>query len=302
MTLSVSSGYGRELFSSFVPPSARARLDARPNARKGTALALLSGALVARHGAALAGPVVELTWPGRAALTGFLRAARHEDLVVAVGVPAFARNAGPQAPRAIVDEIMNAADSALFDRPLVVVARAMPLSPGASVERLSEGLYRDLEAGFTSMAFSPAAFQGDVDELVRVTAPLVEQDLGLELELEGDHGGADAALILARVDDAGLSLSAVRGANAGDELAGALLVVDSVRATGSLAPTAAGAAGVSMRVVLDDALARTLERAASYDDERLEAALYMAAEEALARVGAKGTATRLLDALAASMR
>jgi hypothetical protein len=296
------SGYGRELFSTFVPPSARARLDARTAGKKDTAL--LSGALVARHAGALAGVVVEVTWAGRAALAGTLRAARHEDAIVAVSVPAFARSAEPQAPRAIVDDILRAADAALFDRPLVIVARAMPLAPGASVERLSEGLYRDLEAGFTSVGFSPAAFQGDVDELVRVTAPLVEQDLGLELEMDAGAGaGADAALVLARVDDAGLSLSAVRGANAGDEMAGALLVVDVAQATGSLAPTAATAAGVPMRVVIDGAMGsvlRVLERGG--DDERVEAAAYMAAADALVQLGVKGTATRLLDALAASMR
>ncbi len=296
------SGYGRELFSTFVPPSARARLDART--RKDAAL--LSGALVARHSASLAGAVVEVTWGGRAALTGVLRAARHEDVIVAVGVPAFARTAEPQAPRAIVDEILNAADAALFDRPLIVVARAIPLAPGASVDRLSEGLYRDLDAGFTSMGFSPAAFQGDIDELVRVTAPLVEQDLGLELELDATAGAsqaADAALVLARVDDAGLSLSAVRGANVGDELAGALLVVDAANASGSLAPTAAIAAGVPLRIVIDGALgsvARVLERGG--DDERVEAAAYMAATDVIAQLGAKGAASRLLDALAASMR
>lgn len=294
------SGYGRELFATFVPPSARARLDARVHKD----VALLSNALVARHSAALAGPIVEVTWAGRAALAGVLRAARHEDLIVAVGVPAYARTAGPQAPRTIVDEIMSAADAALFDRPLVIVARAMPLAAGTSLDRLSEGLHRDLEAGFTSVGFSSAAFQRDLDELVRVTAPLVEQDLGLELELDVTAAGATAgtspapqALVLARVDDAGLSLSAVRGANAGDELGGAFLIVDVKDAVGSLAPSSAG---VPMRVVLDRALARILERGG--DDERVEAAAYMATADAVAQLGAKGTATRLLDALAASMR
>lgn len=295
--VSSTEGYGRELFESFVPSSARARVAARPGAAK----ALLSGALVARNAPSLAGPVIEVTWPGRAALSGILRAARHDDLVVAVSVPAAVRAGGPQASRAVVDEILAAADVALFDRPLILVARAMPLAKGASVERLSEGLYRDLEAGFTSMAFSSAAFQGDVDELVRVTAPLVEQELGLELELnDGEPGGdeADPALLLARVDDAGLSLAAVRGARHGDELGAALLVIPSAQATGSLAPAKAA---TPLRIVLDDALARSLARG-SGDDERLEASLFMDTAEICAKLGARGTSTRLLDALASTLR
>ena len=283
-------GYGRELFSTFVPSSARARLDARPSS---AGRALLSGALVARHAGALGGPIIEVTWSGRAALTGVLRAARHADLIVAVGVPALVRTAGPHAPRVVIDEILGAVDAALFDRPFITVARAMPLPHGASVERLREHLYRDVDAGFTAIAFSPAALQSDIEELVRVTAPLVEQELGLEVELDGT---ADAALVLARIDDAGLSLSAVRGAEPGDELGGALLVVDASRALGSLAGTGA------LRVLLDDRLQPSLARISPGDDERMEAAAFMATSELLEALTAKGTAGKLLDALAQSMR
>lgn len=288
-------GYGRELFSTFVPSSARARLDGRP--RSSSERVLLSGALVARHAAALGGPIVEVTWAGRAALTGVLRAARHADLIVAVGVPALVRTSGPHASRVVVDEILGAADQALFDRPLITVARALPLPHGASVERLSEQLYRDVDAGFTALAFSPAAFQGDVAALGKVTAPLAEQDLGLEVELDGT---ADAALVLARIDDAGLSLTAVRGANPGDELGGALLIVDAARALGSLAPFSVGAPG--LRIVLDERVQKSCARIAGGDDERMEAAAFMASAELLELLAAKGTAGRLLDVLAQGMR
>ncbi len=277
-------GYGRELFSTFVPSSARARLDAR-----GSRAALVSGALLARH---RPGVVVEATWAGRAALTGVLRAARHADAVVAVSVPSATRSVSPSAPAHIVDEILSAVDAALYDRPLVIVARAQPLPPGASVDRLSEGLYRDVEAGYTAIAFSPTALQGDVEALVRVTAPLVEQDLGLEVELDGS---ADAALILARIDDAGLSLSAVRGAAPYDELGGALLVVD-VDDTVAARPEDA-----ALRVVIDRRLERVLQRNAG-DDERIEAAAWLEAGAQLAAVGAAGASSRLLDALAQSLQ
>jgi len=278
-------GYGRELFSTFVPSSARARLEQR-----GSHAALLSGALLARH---RAGVVVEVGFCGRAALAGALRAARHADAIVAVSVPWALREKSPQAPAQLIDEILAATADAHSDRPIVVVARAQPLPPGASVDRLSEGLHRDVEAGYTAISFSPAALQGDVDALVRVTAPIVEQDLGIEVEL-GD-GGGDAALVLARIDDAGLSLSAVRGAGPDDELAGAFLVVD---AEDSLVGRAADA---PVRVVLDGRLSRALARAGD-DAERREAAAWIEVSSALSDLGAGGAASRLLDALAQSMQ
>src|SRR5689334_12201304 len=110
------SGYGRELFSTFIPSSAKARL---AEARSGAPL--LSGALLARH---KPGVVVEVAFPGRAALADALRAAKHADAVVAVSVPWEQRSQSPQAPLQIMREIMAAADSAHYDRALVVVARA----------------------------------------------------------------------------------------------------------------------------------------------------------------------------------
>lgn len=318
-----ASGYGRELFSTFTPSSARGRIEARA-ARGGRATPLLSGALVARHREALGGPVVEVGWPKLAAdaaasiapmptmagafLTGVFRAVRHADAVVAVSVPFDARGRSPGAPRQIVDDVLAAADAALLDRPLILVARAAPLPPGASVDRLSEGLYRDLEAGFTAMAFAPAVLgaalegggSGDLEALVRLTAPLVEQDLGLELELEASAAAGaptlDTGLLLARVEDAGLALSAVRGAGADDELGGALLVVDR-----SAAP--ALPAGVAARVVLDERLWPALTRAVSTGDaERVEATAWLETAELLGETGAAGTASRLLDALASGLR
>src|SRR5687768_18024384 len=102
-------GYGRELFATFVPASARARV-----AQAGRPAALLSGALLARHGAALQGNVVEVTWSGRAVLAGVLRAVRHVDGIVAVSVPALVRSSSPKASRAAVGEILAAADTALY--------------------------------------------------------------------------------------------------------------------------------------------------------------------------------------------
>src|SRR5581483_1557359 len=123
--------YGREVFSSFVPSSARSRLDAGgPDTAR---LALLSGALVARH---KPGAIVDIGFPGvlnGAALAGALRAARQADAIVCVSVPAPARAESPQAPSKIVDAILAAAVAARFDRPLVIAARAQPLSSGASL-------------------------------------------------------------------------------------------------------------------------------------------------------------------------
>lgn len=301
------SGYGRELFSTFVPSSARGRM-MESVARGGRPVALLSGALVARHAGALRGPVLEVGWPrfpadvdgtmARALLTGVLRAVRYADAIVAVSVPPEVRAASPAAPRAVVSTVLEAAELARFDRPVVMVARAAPLPPGAAVERLSDGLYRDLEAGFTAMAFAPAALgsggASDLDALVRLTAPLAEQDLGLELELDG--GASNVALLLARIEDAGLALSAVRGAFAEDELAGALLVVDP--ATVPELP-----AGTPCRIVLDERLGRAVARAAATGDgERVEAAAWLEMEALVGDVGAAGTATRLLDVLAQGLR
>jgi hypothetical protein len=253
----------------------------------------MSGAVVAKH-TPPAGPFsVEIGWGEgveRAALTGILRAARHADAIVHVAVPAPTRSASPQAPRQVVEEILRAADGAHFDRPLVIVARAQPLPPGAPIDRLSDGLYRDLEAGFTSFGFSPAALSGDVDALVAITTPLIEQDLGLEVELDGS---ADAALVLARIDDAALTLTAVRGATAMDELGGAVLIVpESERRQ---------AAGVPLRLTLDAPLRRVLRGVDPADTLRAEARAWNEAVAALERAGAAGGAGHLLDVLARQM-
>src|SRR5687768_6179065 len=95
-------GYGLELFHSYVPPSARARAT-------GARVPLISGTLLAEHNAALGGPVLEVTWPGRALLDGVLRAVRHADALLAVSVPPEMRLSSPSAPRRIVEEILLAA-------------------------------------------------------------------------------------------------------------------------------------------------------------------------------------------------
>jgi hypothetical protein len=288
------SMYGRELFASFVPGSARARL------APSSAIALVSGALVARHNP---GTVVEVSFPllHNAALTGVLRAARHADAIVCVSVPAKAREESPAAPARIVDEILACANAALYDRPLVIAARAGSAashSPGSShgSSPLLDAVFRDVSAGFTSIGFMPAALAGDVDELRRVTAPIVEQDLGVEVDLDGT---TDPALVLARLDDVGLSLAAVRGADPMDELAGAYLVVDAI-AQPTLRP--GEKSGAPLRASIDGPLAKALERVPAGDAERAEATAWLCAGAVLEAAGAHGASTRLLDALAATMR
>ncbi len=269
------SSYGRELLLRFVPPTAAARAPG---------LALMSGALMSLHGASLGGPVVELERLTYPALVGALRAARRADACVAVCVPPDARNYAPTASRASVEAIVRAARESHFDRPLAIVSRAAAVP----IERVAEGFYRDLDAGFTSFGVGAQMFLGDVNLLADVCAPLLEQELGLELELGLDED-AQRGLMLAALDDmlgkVGLVLAAVRGASPDDELAGALLV--------SRVKVA-----VPHRLVLSDKVTAATDRIDPNDLMRQEACAFEIMEDALQQCGAVGVASRLLDALA----
>jgi hypothetical protein len=246
----------------------------------------LSGALVAAHRGALGGPVVEVEDLPAPALAGLFRAARHTDAIVAVAVSAAVRTRAPDAARAAVDAIARAARDAQMDRPVVMVARAVPADVDAQ-----QALYRDLDAGFTSFEVADAAFGGAGAALATLCEPLLEHELGVEVEIT--HGsGVDAGLSLSSIDDAlsavGLHLAAVRGARADDELAGALLVTDGTEAV----------VRVPHRLVVTPRIEQAYARVDPADHARIEHRTFDAAEALLEQIGARGVASRFLDALA----
>ena len=285
--------YRPELFHAFVPSSARARV-------AGRRAPVLSGALVAQRAGALDGPVLELDWPGRAVLTGVFRAAHHEDAVIAVDVDASLRRSRPEGGR-IVDEIFAAAEDARLDQPIILVARAAPWVRGEPPAAARDALFRDLDAGFTSICFLASAVAADVDAVAALATVALELDIGVELEVDVQDDGARAMALL---DDAGIPLSAVRGRRDPMTIIGPMPVVQLEELTDS---------STGERILIDRIIERAYRRAGpSMDvvtargllDEatalRVEAFAYGEVGEACAALGARGTSGRLLEALAAA--
>lgn len=260
------------MFARFVPGSARDLVD-------DDGPALLSGQLLARHAARLEAPILEITAKKAAALVGYLRACKHEDAIAVVAVDAAVRQRSPRAPALCRDGVLAAAAQAGFDGALVLVARAVVGDGDADDIRLRERIARDVEAGYTAVGVA-ARNLGDADEWARVAPLFAELDLGLELEITPDD---DAALLLAQLEDLRLPISAVRGADALDEIGAAALVVD-VRALTKELPLALR---VNIDAMIND----------EGDDDAVEARAWMATTRALSKLQARETATRLDDVL-----
>ncbi|HEY1098441.1 MAG TPA: hypothetical protein VGF99_05920 [Myxococcota bacterium] len=256
--------------------------------------AFISGQLLCRHAAEVGVPVVEITVRRAAVLAAFLRACRQADAVGVVVVPAGIRNKHPGAAAAVLKGVVASARAGRHDRPLVVVARAdtRPLwfAPGSdAVDAGLERVARDLDAGFGAIGIG-LDLVGDGDSLARLCGVLAAGDVGIELEV---GAGEDAALLLAEIDDRGLPVSAIRGANVADDVGRATRVVDlaEVRAVDEV-----GAGG--LRVNIDALIDNALRRVDPDDDDAVEATAWMAISRALTALKAAGSATALAEALA----
>ena len=258
------------VFHRFVPGSARGLVD-------DDGPSLLSGQVLQRYAARIDAPVIEITARRASAIVGFLRACKHEDAVVVVGVPGLVRARSPRSPGLARDGVLHAAEQAGYDGPLVLVARASVVDVDGDDTRLRERIARDVEAGYTSIGISAGALH-DADEWARVAPVLAELDLGIELEIGADD---DAALLLAQVDDLELPISAVRGAGLLDEIGKAVRVVEVRELSAQLT--------LPLRVCIDGLIKD------EGDDDTVEARAWMATTRALARLQGRDTATRLED-------
>jgi hypothetical protein len=209
--------YPHDALLNFVPVSVRELV------KDSEHLPLVSTQLFADHRDALTGPVLEVTWPGTSALLGVMTAARQSDAVLVVSIPAELTALGVEAQRTLIESILSVADESRFDRPLAIVGAVRGLAAVAE-DRLVEALYPQVAAGFTAINLLPAELGDDAAELIEAAGrPLVEQGIGLELELDGlDFPG----LVLAQLDEAGVPIAAVHGADPFDEIGDAFIVVD----------------------------------------------------------------------------
>lgn len=308
-------GYGRELFLEFVPATVRHRSEP-------LGVAALSSAVIAELGDALGGPCLEVTWAGRTVMQGVLRAARHADVILAVSLPAS--RPGEAADRNRVEEVLRTASEAAFDRPLVLVARAarlLDLDDGG-IERVAEWAFHEVEQGFTSVAFRPQDIATSrALRLATAAESLINAGIGVEIELDRSP---DGGLLLAELDEGGVPLAAVRGSRPGDDVGAALVVVDPLRdAIPDDQPCRVVLDGFVLKAVAKalpapetdtvlseaaDDVGAALVKAASFLEEldaplrhRLEALTYASTLGAMRALGAEGTATELLDALAAEL-
>jgi hypothetical protein len=306
---------GRDLFFEFVPGTVRPLSDP-------LGVPIISGAVLAEFSRSIGGPVLEATWAGAPVMRGVLRAARHADAILAVSLPPSRE--GETADRARPARVAELAADVAFDRPLVLVARAPHLSAvdDGGIERMAEHVMAEVQHGFTAIGFRPQDIDLDrAERMTRAADGLVEMGIGIELELDGS---SDAGLILAELEQEGLPLAAVRGCRASEDLAGGFVVVNPLTDTiPEDAPCRVVIDGFVLKALIralsEAEAAPVLERAA--DDlegalgwaatfideldaplqERIEALTYVNVLAACRMLGAEGTATELLEAMAVEL-
>jgi hypothetical protein len=277
--------------------------------------------------------LVAFAAPAQAAMAGFARAARDADAPLLLVRPSGAADEkGPEEARddvAFAEGAFKAAAEIGFRGPLALL-KDPPRAGSAVPDR--ERVQREIDAGFTGVSLAASDSQEGARDAALAAAAVCNMELGLEVVA---LGGAQAAAELARqLRSRGSAPSAVRitgleeeASTLGAELAGTALST----ATESLAPRLPElhvqqlvAAGPFLRALRKAAPAEvwskiqdwadekgaTLEQAAARHQrllrdlpeearEKLEALCFFAALDLFEAVGARGTGTRLIDALAA---
>ncbi len=308
-------GVGRDLFFEFVPGSVRPLSDP-------LGVPIISGAVLAEFSRSIGGPVLEASWAGSHVMRGVMRAARHADAILAISLPPTRE--GEAADREGPARVAALASEVAFDRPLVLVARAPRLKSidDGGIERMADHVLAEMQHGFTAIGFRPQDI--DVDRAARMAtaaAGLVEMGIGIELELDGS---SDAGLLLAELEQEGLPLAAVRGCNADEDLAGGFVVVNPMRGAipeetpcrvivdgfvlKALVRALSDAEAAPLLERASDDLGGALAWAATFIDEldpalqdRIEALTYVNILAGCRMLGAEGTATELLNAMAAEL-
>jgi hypothetical protein len=277
--------------------------------------------------------LVALVAPSAAAMAGFARAARDADAPLLLVRPSgVAEEKGPEESRDdawFVQSAFKAAEEVHFTGPMALLKE--PPRAGSAVPD-QERVRREIDAGFTGVAIAAADSQASARDAALAAAAVCHLELGLEVV---PLGGAQAAAELARqLRSRGSAPSAVRitgleeeAAALGAELAGTALST-ATEALASRLPELhvqqLVAAGPFLRALRKAAPAdvwskiqewadqkgATLEQAAARHQrllrdlpeearEKLEALCCFAALDLFEAVGARGTGTRLVDALAA---
>lgn len=273
--------------------------------------------------------LVALVAPARAAIAGFVRAARDARAPLLLSRPSGAADErGPEEARddaAFVEAALAEAEALRFDGPMALLKE--PPRAGSAVPDL-ERVQREMEAGFTGLAVTARVdLAAGARDAALAAAEVCQRELGLELVPLGGSArvAAEVALQLAA---RGAPPSAVRLTGQEHEARAVARELGQVHVTSAdeAAPARCLELGVQMvvaagpflralwrsapRELLDqiqawaDERGATLEQAAARHQrllrelpapaqERLEALCSFEAEELLASAGAQGTAERL---------
>jgi hypothetical protein len=154
-------------------------------------------------------PLLALHAPCAAAMAGMARAAREcQAPLVLVRASGAAEDIGPEEARddaAFCDSAFKAALDARFFGPLALLKE--PPRAGSSVSE-NDRVQREIDAGFTGVSIAPGGSAADARDAALAATGVVQRELGLEIVA---RGGSSAAIDLARqLRSRGTAPSAVR--------------------------------------------------------------------------------------------
>lgn len=277
--------------------------------------------------------LVALVAPAPAAIAGFARAARDVDAPLILARPAgAAEEKGPEEARddaAFVEAAFRIAAELHFSGPLVLLKE--PPRAGSAVSE-TERVRREIETGFTGVALTAEDTATSARNAALAAANVCNMELGLEVvPLGGAQAGAElarqlrsrgarpSALRVTGVEDEAPSLAEeLEGtalASASEDLVADLLAyrIQQLVASGpflrALRRAAPGDVWATLEAWADEKAATVEDAAARHQrllrdlpplaSEKLEAHCFFEALEVYQRAGARKTAARLVEALAA---
>ena len=275
--------------------------------------------------------LVAFSAPSPAAMAGFARAARDADAPLLLVRPSgAAEEKGPEEARddaSFAEAAFKAAAEIGFRGPMALLKD--PPRAGSSVPD-RERVQREIEAGFTGVALAATDSQADSRDAALAATVVCQMELGLEVVALG--GAAAAAELALQLKSRGATPSAVRITGLEDDaerlgLSGTALssateaLASRLSAIGIQELVAAGPFLHALRKSAPPELwakleswasekGATLEQSAARHQrllrdlpsaaaDKLEALCCFAAQDLYSRVGALGTGTRLIGALAA---
>ncbi len=176
--------------------------------------------LKALEGVPMALPCVPV--PARPMLPGLLAAARSEDAVLGLMCPHPLADRG--AAERFVAGVQQVAEADGHARPLFLQAGPVrvPNAEAETLSQLQQGVYRLVEAGFplVSLDVSRLPVDAAVEAVRRLSGPVVERELALEVSLPGVDAGSEldgARSLLAGLRGLGLRFLRVSATTLGEE-------------------------------------------------------------------------------------